>query len=87
VFQKFEAGHPKFGAEREVRASPWGFALIASRLDAPRVPKKTVPSKKKTSKKLGQVGGWASARKSERASALHAHKQQACGVVGGPANG
>jgi hypothetical protein len=67
VFQKFAAGHPKLRAEREVRASPWGFALIASRLDAPRVPKK-IPSKnnsfkkksflqKKTPKKLGQVGG------------------------------
>ncbi len=29
--------HPKFGAERELRASTWGFA---SRLDAPRVQKK-----------------------------------------------
>jgi hypothetical protein len=40
VFQIFAAGHPKFGVEREVRASPWVFALIASRLDAPRVSKK-----------------------------------------------
>jgi hypothetical protein len=35
--------HPKFGAELEVRALPWGFALIPSRLDAQRVPKKTFP--------------------------------------------
>jgi hypothetical protein len=42
VFQKFAAGHSKFEAEREVRASSWGFGLIASRLDAPRVPKKNV---------------------------------------------
>jgi hypothetical protein len=42
VFQKIAIGHPKFGAEREVRAPPWGFALIASRLDAPRVQNKTV---------------------------------------------
>ncbi len=27
MFQKSVAGHPKFGAEREVRASPWGFAF------------------------------------------------------------
>jgi hypothetical protein len=40
VCQNFAAGHPKFGAEREVRASPWGFALIAPRLDALRIPKK-----------------------------------------------
>ncbi len=40
VFQKIAAGHPKFGSEREVRSSPWEFsALIASRLDAPLVPK------------------------------------------------
>jgi hypothetical protein len=42
VFQKVAAGHPKFGAEREVRSSTWeSSAFIASRLDAPRVPKKT----------------------------------------------
>jgi hypothetical protein len=41
VLQNFAAGHPKIGAEREVRTSPWGFELIASRLDAPRVPKKS----------------------------------------------
>jgi hypothetical protein len=29
VFQKFAAGHPKFGVQREVRASPWGLALTA----------------------------------------------------------
>jgi hypothetical protein len=46
VFQKFSAGHPKFGVEREVRASPWGLALTASRLDAPRNPKKTFLKKK-----------------------------------------
>jgi hypothetical protein len=40
VFQKIAAGHPKFGSEREVRASTWGFALIALRLDAPRDQKK-----------------------------------------------
>jgi hypothetical protein len=28
VKQKIAAGHPKLGVEREVRASPWGFALI-----------------------------------------------------------
>ncbi len=40
MFQKIAAEHPKFGSEREVRSSPWGFsALTASRLDAPRVPK------------------------------------------------
>ncbi len=40
VFQKIASGRPKFGSEREVRSSPWGFsALTASRLDAPRVPK------------------------------------------------
>jgi hypothetical protein len=39
VFQKVAAGHPKFGAEREVRSSTWeSSALIASRLDAPRIP-------------------------------------------------
>jgi hypothetical protein len=37
VFKKVAAGHPKFGAAREMRVSPWGFALIASRLDAPDV--------------------------------------------------
>jgi hypothetical protein len=73
VFQKKSAGHPKFGAEREVRASPWRFALILSRLDAPRFPKKTIP--KKTPKKLGQDGGRVSVGMSERASALNAHKQ------------
>ncbi len=57
-----------FGAEREVRTSPWGFALIASRLDAPRVPKKSFLQKKK-------VGGRVSAGMSERASSLKAHKQ------------
>ncbi len=60
VFQKIAAGHPKFGSEREVRASTWGFALIASRLDAPRDQKKPFLHKK-TPKKLGQVGGWVSA--------------------------
>jgi hypothetical protein len=45
VFQKIAAGHPKFGAERELRASPWGLALIASRLDAPSVPTKKVLQK------------------------------------------
>ncbi len=74
VFKKFAARHPEFGAEREVRASPWGFALIASRLDAPRVPKKTF-FKKHNSKKLGQVGGRVSAGMSERTSALNALKQ------------
>jgi hypothetical protein len=72
VFQKIAAGHPKFGAEREVRASLWGFAHIASRLDAPRVSKKTFLQKKK---KLGQVGCRVCAGMSERASALNAHKQ------------
>jgi hypothetical protein len=38
VFQKVAGGHPKFGAEREVRSS--SSALTASRLGAPRVPKK-----------------------------------------------
>jgi hypothetical protein len=47
VFQKFAAGHPKFGAEREVRVSPWVFALFASRLDAPRVPNKSFLQKTK----------------------------------------
>jgi hypothetical protein len=42
VFQKVAAGHPKFGAEREVRSSTWeSSALTAPRLGAPRVPKKT----------------------------------------------
>jgi hypothetical protein len=42
VFQKVAGGHPKFGAEREVRSSTWeSSALTASRLGAPRVPKKT----------------------------------------------
>jgi hypothetical protein len=41
VFQKVAAGHPKFGAEREVRSSTWeSSALTALRLGAPRVPKK-----------------------------------------------
>ncbi len=53
VFQKNAAGHPKLEAEREVRASPWEFALIASRLDASRVPKKTVKTKlKKKTKEI-----------------------------------
>jgi hypothetical protein len=30
VFQKIAAGHPMFGSEREVRASTWGFVLIAT---------------------------------------------------------
>jgi hypothetical protein len=55
VFKKIAAGHPKFGAEREVRALPWGFALIASRLNALRVPKQTVPSKKKLKKNWGRL--------------------------------
>jgi hypothetical protein len=72
VLQKFAAGHPKFGAEREVRASPWGFALIASRLDALRVPENR--SFKQKPKKLG--AGWRSFRWYERAgSAMNAHKQ------------
>jgi hypothetical protein len=38
VFHKVAAGHPKFGAEREVRSSTWeSSALTASRLGAPRV--------------------------------------------------
>jgi hypothetical protein len=72
VFYKFAARHPKFGAERELRASPWGFALIASRLDAPRIFKKTFLQKKKS---WGQVGGRVSAVLGERVSALNAHKQ------------
>jgi hypothetical protein len=59
VFQKFAAGHPKFVAEREVRASFWEFALIASRLDAPRVLEKKSFKKKK--KKKEAVGGRVSA--------------------------
>jgi hypothetical protein len=64
VFQKFAAGHPKFGAEHEVRASPWGLALTVSHLDAPRVPKKSFLQKTKNSKKsfgqkfLRQVFRW-----------------------------
>jgi hypothetical protein len=47
VFQKHAAGHPKLEAEREVRASTWEFALIASRLDASRVRKKPIKNKPK----------------------------------------
>jgi hypothetical protein len=55
VFQKVAAGHPKFGAEREVRSSTWeSSALIASHLDAPRVPKK--PFLQKNNQKVG--AGW-----------------------------
>ncbi len=72
MFKKFAAGHPKFVAEREVRASTWEFALIASRLDALRVLKKPFLQNKK---KLGQVKGRVFAGMSERASALNAHKQ------------
>jgi hypothetical protein len=54
VFQKFATGHPKFGAEREVRASPWGLALTVSRLDAPRVPQKSLLQKKNPKKVLGK---------------------------------
>ncbi len=64
VFQKLAAGHPKFGVERELRASPWGLALIASCLDGKILPKQ-----------LGQVGGRVSAGMSKRESALNAHKQ------------
>ncbi len=55
VFHKFAAGHPKFGAEREVRASPWRFALIASRLDAPRVSKKNLLQENNFRKSWGVV--------------------------------
>ncbi len=54
VFQKSAAGHPKFGAEREVRASPWEFALIAWRLDVPRVLNKR-SFKKKIEKSWGRL--------------------------------
>ncbi len=74
VFKNIAAGHLKFGAEREVCASPWGFALTVSRLDAPRILNKR-SFKKKLRKKLGQVGGRVSASMSERASAMNAHKQ------------
>ncbi len=44
VLQKFAAGHPKFGAEREVRASPWGLAHRVSFKTLRAFPKN--PSKK-----------------------------------------
>jgi hypothetical protein len=69
VFQKFAAGRPKFGAEREVRASPWGFALAVSRL------KRSARPKNRSSKNKSQVGGMVSAGMSDRASAMNAHKQ------------
>ncbi len=53
--KSFDTGHPKFGAEREVRASPWGLALAASRLDAPRVPTKPFRPKKKVGVRLEAV--------------------------------
>jgi hypothetical protein len=70
VFQKVVAGHPKFGAEREVRVSPWVFALFASRLDALRVPNKSFLQKKK---KLQKIGGRLEAgfRWYERACVCH----------------
>jgi hypothetical protein len=55
VIQKIAAGHPKFGAVREVRASTWEFALIASRLDAPRVLKKSFLLKNKKTQKRRQL--------------------------------
>jgi hypothetical protein len=57
VFRKNAAGHPKFGVERKLRASTWGFALIASRLDAPRIQIYRSFKKQKLPKKMGQVGG------------------------------
>jgi hypothetical protein len=52
VFQKVAAGHPKFGAEREVRSSTWeSSALTASRLGALRVPKKRRRKKKMQTQK------------------------------------
>jgi hypothetical protein len=69
VFQKFAAGHPKFRAEREVRASPWGLALTRVAFKRSARSKKTVPSKKKNfQKKWRQVGGRVSAGMSDRAS-------------------
>jgi hypothetical protein len=72
VFQKFAAGHPEFGAEREVRASSWELALTASRLNAPRVRKKNVPSKKLL-KKFGS--GWRQGFRWLRAGERHERTQ------------
>jgi hypothetical protein len=73
VFQKCATGHPKFGAERKVRALPWGFALIASRLWTLRAFQKN-RSFKKTSKKVG--AGWRRGfRWYERACKRHEHTQ------------
>ncbi len=55
MFQEIAARHPKFGVERELRASTWGFALIASRLDAPRVQKKPFLQKKNFEKSWGRL--------------------------------
>jgi hypothetical protein len=74
VFQKFATGHPKFGAERELRASILGIALLTSRLDAPCVQQKR-PFNNNKNLKLGQVGGRVSAGMSEWAGALNALKQ------------
>jgi hypothetical protein len=53
VFQKFVAGHPKFAVKRSARLT-LGFALIVSRLGAPRVKKNH--SFNNNNKKVG--AGW-----------------------------
>ncbi len=84
MLQNFAAGHPKFGAEREVRASPCGLALTVCRLNAPRVPKKSFLQKKMLG--TGQRQGF---RWYERPGERHERTQAVCteGVVGGPAFG
>jgi hypothetical protein len=71
---KIAAGHPKFGVERELRASTWGFSALIATATATAICAHRHPSNTKTIN-LGQVGGRVSAGMSERASALNAHKQ------------
>ncbi len=83
MFQYIAVGHPKFGAEREVRASPWGFALIASRLDALRIPKKRldalrVPKKRpERTQAVGLKEWWAGLPLAERTSEFTAAGRRA----------
>jgi hypothetical protein len=68
--QKNAAGHPEFGAERKERSSPWGFALIASRLDA-----RALKHIKKNSRKKPTLEGRLRAERAERSGAERAFKK------------
>ncbi len=78
MFQKLAAGHPKFGAEHELRTSPWGFALgIRVAFGCSKRSKIRILHRKKTPKTWGRLE--AGFRWYERAGERH-ERTQAVGL-------